>query len=171
MNEKKMVWPSSKSRTVINYSSDDRVVGFLPFLHMYGMATVLFLALKAGLTISVMAGFEPKVFLETIQNHRVSWGHHGADYQEGIVQDNQERSTMRRTNTASFLSNCRHEIWWNLTKFTSDQYAYIWQWLYSSTHFKGVKKSLNEGLACSVANMAIGIPSLLGILWLKYPRF
>jgi acyl-CoA synthetase (AMP-forming)/AMP-acid ligase II len=53
-------------------STDDIVVGVLPFFHIYGMTIIMNLALRAGTTIVTMPRFDLEGFLENVQEHRVT---------------------------------------------------------------------------------------------------
>ena len=48
------------------------MVDFLPFFHIYGMAVLLLPGLAAGATQITMPAFEPKRFLEIIEEHRAT---------------------------------------------------------------------------------------------------
>ena len=50
----------------------DRQIAILPFYHIYGIITHCLAILKKGLTSVVLPGFEPKLFLDSIQNYGVS---------------------------------------------------------------------------------------------------
>jgi acyl-CoA synthetase (AMP-forming)/AMP-acid ligase II len=56
-------------------SSDDTVVGILPFFHIYGLVAVLQPVFHLGSTMVVLPRFELESFLETLQTHRVSVAH------------------------------------------------------------------------------------------------
>ncbi|RDD39445.1 4-coumarate--CoA ligase 1 [Trichoplax sp. H2] len=53
-------------------NEDDVMLALLPWFHIYGMVTILFAGLRSGTKIVSMARFEPKVFLETIQNYKIT---------------------------------------------------------------------------------------------------
>lgn len=53
----------------------DTQIAILPFYHIYGIITHCFALLKKGQTSVVLPGFEPKLFLESIQNYGVSGFH------------------------------------------------------------------------------------------------
>lgn len=50
---------------------NDVLLALLPWFHIYGMVTILFVGLRFGSKIISMTRFDPKVFLETIQKHKV----------------------------------------------------------------------------------------------------
>lgn len=51
--------------------SDDVFLALLPWFHIYGMVTILFIGLRYGVKVASMGRFDPKVFLETIQKYKV----------------------------------------------------------------------------------------------------
>ena len=57
----------------VNISEKDIVLGLLPFFHIYGMIVVTHASLRSGATLVTLPSFEPVSFLETIQNHHVTW--------------------------------------------------------------------------------------------------
>jgi len=50
----------------------DRVIGILPFFHIYGMVTILLSALSRGATIVSMPKFDLEPFLDVMQGHRIN---------------------------------------------------------------------------------------------------
>src|SRR5262245_56902397 len=52
----------------------DRVIGILPFFHIYGMVTILHSALHRGATVVSMPKFELEPFLGTMRAHRINRG-------------------------------------------------------------------------------------------------
>jgi acyl-CoA synthetase (AMP-forming)/AMP-acid ligase II len=61
-----------QSQAVINLSERDVLIGVLPFFHIYGLTVILNLALWSGATVVTMPRFELDLFLELIQEHRVT---------------------------------------------------------------------------------------------------
>ena len=60
---------------ISNYSLvslEDRVIGVLPFFHIYGMVVVMNMSLVRGATIITMPRFDLAQFLELIQKHRIT---------------------------------------------------------------------------------------------------
>ncbi|RMZ82332.1 hypothetical protein DV738_g1761, partial [Chaetothyriales sp. CBS 135597] len=53
-------------------SGKDKVLGVLPFFHIYGLTSLVLQPLHRGLEVVVMPGFIPNAFLETIQNHKIT---------------------------------------------------------------------------------------------------
>ena len=53
-------------------SSDDTLVGCLPFFHIYGMTVIMNLGLRQGATIVTLPRFDLEQFLGVIEKHRVS---------------------------------------------------------------------------------------------------
>lgn len=51
---------------------EDRVIGVLPFFHIYGMVVVMNMTLVAGATIVTMPRFDLVQFLELIQKYRIT---------------------------------------------------------------------------------------------------
>lgn len=51
----------------------DNVLGLLPFQHIYGMVVVMLASLRAGGNVVTLPKFEPKMFLEAMVKHRISW--------------------------------------------------------------------------------------------------
>ncbi|MEQ1693299.1 MAG: 4-coumarate--CoA ligase family protein [Gemmatimonas sp.] len=54
-------------------TSDDRIIGVLPFFHIYGMVVIMGAALVEGATIVSMPRFELETFLRTLQDHRITY--------------------------------------------------------------------------------------------------
>ncbi len=50
----------------------ERVLGVMPFYHIYGMTVIMNLALHSGATIVTMPRFELEAFLRVLQDHRVA---------------------------------------------------------------------------------------------------
>lgn len=53
----------------------DRVIGFLPFFHIYGLTCLLHQTLYKGLTLIVMPKFDLQAFLTHIQTHRITFAY------------------------------------------------------------------------------------------------
>ena len=53
------------------YSEDDIFLGVLPFFHIYGQVIVLLGGLVDGAKTVTMPKFDPEMFLNLIQKHRV----------------------------------------------------------------------------------------------------
>jgi acyl-CoA synthetase (AMP-forming)/AMP-acid ligase II len=51
---------------------DERLIGILPFFHIYGMTVVMNLALSRGATIVTMPRFELDGFLDLMERHRIT---------------------------------------------------------------------------------------------------
>ncbi len=51
---------------------DERMIGILPFFHIYGMTVVMNLALSRGATIVTMPRFELDGFLDLMERHRIT---------------------------------------------------------------------------------------------------
>ncbi len=52
---------------------DDRIIGVLPFFHIYGMVVIMGAALVEGATIVSMPRFELEAFLKTLQDYRITY--------------------------------------------------------------------------------------------------
>ena len=63
------------NRSLNSISSDDVVLGVLPFFHIYGMVIVLNFALSCGAHVVTMPGFDPPLFLRLLKSHGVSVVH------------------------------------------------------------------------------------------------
>ena len=49
----------------------ERLLAFLPFSHIYGLALLLVEALKRGATTITMPAFQPRLFFQLMQDHKV----------------------------------------------------------------------------------------------------
>ncbi len=54
------------------FKPDDRMVGVLPFFHIYGMVLILNLAIYRGVTLVTMPRFDLQQFLEIVQNYKIT---------------------------------------------------------------------------------------------------
>jgi acyl-CoA synthetase (AMP-forming)/AMP-acid ligase II len=61
-----------QSEQSFHLSEGERVLGVMPFYHIYGMTVIMNLALHSGATIVTMPRFELEAFLRVLQDHRVS---------------------------------------------------------------------------------------------------
>ena len=61
-----------QSEQCFHLAEGERVLGVMPFYHIYGMTVIMNLALHAGATIVTMPKFELEAFLRVLQDHRVS---------------------------------------------------------------------------------------------------
>jgi acyl-CoA synthetase (AMP-forming)/AMP-acid ligase II len=55
--------------------SDDRLMGVLPFFHIYGQTVIMNMGLHLGATIVTMPRFDLEQFLGLIQEHRLTFAH------------------------------------------------------------------------------------------------
>jgi acyl-CoA synthetase (AMP-forming)/AMP-acid ligase II len=60
-----------QAETCIHLREGERVLGLMPFYHIYGMTVVMNLALHKGATVVTMPRFELEPFLRVLQDHRV----------------------------------------------------------------------------------------------------
>ena len=56
----------------VGETGEGKVLGVLPFYHIYGMVVSQWCALHAGNTVVTLPRFQPQHFLSAIQTHRVS---------------------------------------------------------------------------------------------------
>jgi acyl-CoA synthetase (AMP-forming)/AMP-acid ligase II len=56
----------------VNLQTDERVIGVLPFYHIYGMLVILNLCLHKGMTIVTMARFDLEQFLKIMQDYQIT---------------------------------------------------------------------------------------------------
>jgi acyl-CoA synthetase (AMP-forming)/AMP-acid ligase II len=61
------------SATGKELTSKDKLLGVLPFFHIYGLTMLLHQVLHRGIELIVMPGFELKGFLSTIQKHKITF--------------------------------------------------------------------------------------------------
>jgi acyl-CoA synthetase (AMP-forming)/AMP-acid ligase II len=53
-------------------STQDRIIGVLPFFHIYGMVVIMNISLVRGTTIVTMPRFDLQQFLELVQKHKIT---------------------------------------------------------------------------------------------------
>eukprot|EP01111_Echinosteliopsis_oligospora_P014728 TRINITY_DN5619_c0_g1_i1.p1 TRINITY_DN5619_c0_g1~~TRINITY_DN5619_c0_g1_i1.p1 ORF type:complete len:541 (-),score=168.88 TRINITY_DN5619_c0_g1_i1:56-1627(-) len=54
------------------FTPDQKLVGFLPFFHIYGMVVLLNVGLRYGCAIAVISKFDLKVFLNAVQKYKLT---------------------------------------------------------------------------------------------------
>jgi 4-coumarate--CoA ligase len=54
-------------------STEDRFLGVLPFFHIYGLTGLVHQTLHRGIELVVMPAFDLKMFLQAIQEHRITY--------------------------------------------------------------------------------------------------
>ncbi|KAF7193804.1 putative 4-coumarate--CoA ligase 1 [Pseudocercospora fuligena] len=54
-------------------SGQDKILGVLPFFHIYGLTGLVHQPLHRGVELVVMPAFDLKLFLETIQKHKITF--------------------------------------------------------------------------------------------------
>ncbi|MET7782145.1 MULTISPECIES: 4-coumarate--CoA ligase family protein [Streptomyces] len=74
LTHRNLVANMAQIRPLFAMRSDDKVLAVLPFFHIYGMTVLLNAALQARATLVVMPRFDLTAFLDTIQEHRVTYG-------------------------------------------------------------------------------------------------
>ncbi|MBK8429839.1 MAG: 4-coumarate--CoA ligase family protein [Chloroflexi bacterium] len=53
-------------------SDQDVIMGVLPFFHIYGMVVIMNLSLARGATVVTIPRFDPELFLQLIQQHKIT---------------------------------------------------------------------------------------------------
>jgi acyl-CoA synthetase (AMP-forming)/AMP-acid ligase II len=61
-----------QAEQAIHLGEGDRVLGVMPFYHIYGMTVIMNLAMHRGATVVTMPKFELESFLRVLQDHRVA---------------------------------------------------------------------------------------------------
>ncbi len=56
----------------VNLQPDERVIGVLPFYHIYGMLVILNLCLYKGMTIVTIPRFDLEMFLKVMQDYKIN---------------------------------------------------------------------------------------------------
>lgn len=59
----------------VQLSTEDTLVGVLPFFHIYGLTVILNIALASGSTVVTLPKFEPELFLRVLKQHHVTVAH------------------------------------------------------------------------------------------------
>ncbi|PIA92653.1 4-coumarate--CoA ligase-like 1 [Cercospora beticola] len=54
-------------------SGQDKILAVLPFFHIYGLTALVHQPLHRGIELVVMPGFDLKIFLESIQKHKITY--------------------------------------------------------------------------------------------------
>lgn len=54
-------------------SKDDKILGVLPFFHLYGLTGLVHQILHRGIELVVMPAFDMETFLHTIQEHKITF--------------------------------------------------------------------------------------------------
>ena len=54
-------------------SGQDKILGVLPFFHIYGLTGLVHQALHRGIEVVIMPAFDLKLYLNTIQNHKITF--------------------------------------------------------------------------------------------------
>ena len=72
LTHRNLVANVTQSQEWFHVREGERVLGVMPFYHIYGMTVIMNLALYAGATIVTMPRFELEAFLRVLQDHRVS---------------------------------------------------------------------------------------------------
>ena len=72
LNHSHLVANLRQSRDMFTIGEDDTVLAFLPMFHIMGFAIVAMGALEAGAKVVTIPMFEPQLFCQSIQDHRVN---------------------------------------------------------------------------------------------------
>ncbi|HEX8053577.1 MAG TPA: 4-coumarate--CoA ligase family protein [Thermoleophilaceae bacterium] len=72
LSHRNLVANMSQNQIAYPIAEDDRLIGVLPFFHIYGMVVIMNQGLRAGATIVTMPRFDLDQFLELIQEHRIT---------------------------------------------------------------------------------------------------
>ncbi|MFJ3958195.1 AMP-binding protein [Arthrobacter sp. NPDC090010] len=73
LTHRNLVANVQQARTLLEVSSEDRLLALLPFFHIYGMTVLLNLALAERARLVTMPKFDLTEFLRIIQDHRISY--------------------------------------------------------------------------------------------------
>jgi acyl-CoA synthetase (AMP-forming)/AMP-acid ligase II len=65
----------AQCRSIFRVREDDRLIGILPFFHIYGMTVIMNAAIRDGATIVTMPRFDLEEFLGLLQEHRITRAH------------------------------------------------------------------------------------------------
>jgi len=61
-----------RSRYALNFrEGDETFLAILPFFHIYGKVAVMLSGLISGAKLVILPKFEPKLFLDSLQNYAV----------------------------------------------------------------------------------------------------
>ena len=72
LSHRNLVANMSQNQVAFEITSDDTLIGVLPFFHIYGMVVIMNQGLRAGATIVTMPRFDLEQFLSLVQEHRVT---------------------------------------------------------------------------------------------------
>jgi acyl-CoA synthetase (AMP-forming)/AMP-acid ligase II len=61
-----------QTQAILGVTSDDVLIGVLPFFHIYGMTVIMNLGIRAGATTVTMARFDLDGFLDLIEAHHIT---------------------------------------------------------------------------------------------------
>jgi acyl-CoA synthetase (AMP-forming)/AMP-acid ligase II len=75
LTHRNLVANMEQTRSVHRIGEGDVLVGVLPFFHIYGQTVVLNLGLSQGATIVTMPRFDMTLFLDVLEQHRVTRAH------------------------------------------------------------------------------------------------
>ena len=72
LTHRNLVANVTQSQQSFHLGEAERVLGVMPFYHIYGLTVIMNLVLYSGATIVTMPRFELEAFLRVLQDHRVS---------------------------------------------------------------------------------------------------
>ncbi len=72
LTHRNMVANICQTKHALRVGEDDRVLGVLPFFHIYGMTVIMNMGIEAGATVVTMPRFDLEEFLRVLQDHRVT---------------------------------------------------------------------------------------------------
>lgn len=72
LSHQNLVSNVAQSLSASTTNENDRVIGVLPFFHIYGLTVILNMALKTGATIVTMPRFDLEEFLTLMQDHKIT---------------------------------------------------------------------------------------------------
>ncbi len=72
LTHRNLVANVTQSHQCFHLREGERVLGVMPFYHIYGLTVIMNLVLYSGATIVTMPRFELEAFLRVLQDHRVS---------------------------------------------------------------------------------------------------
>ncbi len=75
LTHRNLVSNIEQARTALEVSSDDTLLGLLPFFHSYGLLCLMSSGLRLGSTVITLSRFDLEQFLETLEKYRITFAH------------------------------------------------------------------------------------------------
>ncbi|PAA68050.1 hypothetical protein BOX15_Mlig017208g1 [Macrostomum lignano] len=72
LSHRNLVGNVEQSLTCVEYCEGEKLIGVLPFYHVYGQVPVLAFTFCYGYEIAIMTRFDPVKYLETLQNYKLT---------------------------------------------------------------------------------------------------